>query len=272
MKHSSQSVLDALGRGPLRRGSQHAWLYEVRNGTGFSRSKTRTADALVFSCWPSRGLWLAGVEVKVDRGDWLRELDDPHKAEGIQPFCNYWWVAAPVDIVRVEEVPKAWGYYEVGGKSVRCVKDAPKLEAKPLDVPMLASLFRNWDEQVLAAERRGESRKHEELTGGDVETEARKLKDDLYAAKNEKQRLEQSLGYAQRDLATLRHAVDEFERSVGMKPGDLVNHGWSKSDHCYALAKLLVKRDLKSIAKEMRACADSLDGVASHASETEAAE
>jgi hypothetical protein len=42
----------------------HTLLSNVRNGTGFSRSP-RTADAIVVSTFPSRGLWLAGVETKL---------------------------------------------------------------------------------------------------------------------------------------------------------------------------------------------------------------
>ena len=48
----------------------HAWLTEVNNSTG-ARGGRQYADAIVCSCWPSRGLWLAGVEVKVARGDGL---------------------------------------------------------------------------------------------------------------------------------------------------------------------------------------------------------
>ena len=62
-------------------------LPQVRNGTGFQRS-TRTADALIVSCWPSRGLWFAGVEIKVSLSDWKRELCKPEKSASIQKWCN----------------------------------------------------------------------------------------------------------------------------------------------------------------------------------------
>jgi len=49
--------------------------------------------------WPSRGLHLMGFEIKAGRGDWLRELKDPGKAEGIAAYCDQWWVVAPAEVI-----------------------------------------------------------------------------------------------------------------------------------------------------------------------------
>lgn len=59
-------------------------LPQVRNGTGFSRRRTRTADAIAASVWPSRGLYLVGVEIKVCVHDWRRELADAAKSESAE--------------------------------------------------------------------------------------------------------------------------------------------------------------------------------------------
>src|SRR4051812_49014156 len=90
------------------------WAYfeEMRNGTGYARG-ARTADALAFSLWPSRGLELHGIEVKVHRSDWLREKGDPDKAEEIGKFCERWWLATTEGVVAdVGEIPSAWGWLE----------------------------------------------------------------------------------------------------------------------------------------------------------------
>ena len=84
---------------------EYALFEEVRNGTGFSRSVTRSADALAYSLWPSRGLELHGFELKISRSDWQRELLKPAKAEALQQFCDRWWVVAPVDLVQPGELP-----------------------------------------------------------------------------------------------------------------------------------------------------------------------
>ena len=123
---------------------QYALFEEVRNGTGFSRSVTRSADALAFSLWPSRGLELHGFELKVDRRDWQRELLEPAKAEELQRFCDRWWVVAPAEMVQPGELPPTWGLLNPNGRGgLTAAVEAPKLEAKPLDRLMLASLFRN---------------------------------------------------------------------------------------------------------------------------------
>lgn len=126
-----------------------SWAYfeEVRNGTGYARKTTRTADGLALSLWPSRGLELHGIEVKVHRSDWLRELDEPEKAEEIGRFCDRWWLACTPGVVAdLAEVPIAWGLLEWDGKRWKSKREAPKREPEPLDRLMLASLLRQASE------------------------------------------------------------------------------------------------------------------------------
>jgi hypothetical protein len=117
-------------------------LEEVRNGTGYVRT-LRSADALVCSCWPSRGLWLAGVEIKVSRSDWLREIKDPAKSSEIQRWCHYWWIAAPAGLVHDGELPKTWGLLEHASGKLSVKVQAPKLEAEPPSMTFLASVLRS---------------------------------------------------------------------------------------------------------------------------------
>ena len=124
----------------------HALLQELRNGTGFSRNQVRTADAVAVSCWPSRGLHLAGIEIKVSRSDWNKELANPKKAEGIQQFCKYWYVAVPKGLVTEGEVPENWGLIECD-RTARIVKAAPLLEHKPPDMLLVCSILRSVSEQ-----------------------------------------------------------------------------------------------------------------------------
>lgn len=122
----------------------YALFEEVANGTG--SYKSRSADAIAFSLWPSRGLGLHGFEIKVSRHDLQRELAAPAKAEALQQYCHGWWIVAPEHIVRVDELPKTWGLLVPSDKGLRVARDAPDLEAKPLSLTMLASLFRNLHE------------------------------------------------------------------------------------------------------------------------------
>lgn len=105
----------------LFEGSGNAILSQVRNGTGFERAP-RTADMLVVSTWPSRGLYADGVEIKVSRSDLKRELQDPAKAEEIAQYCRMWWLAGPEGLFDKDEIPEAWGVIEVGAKGAKITK------------------------------------------------------------------------------------------------------------------------------------------------------
>jgi len=122
-------------------------LPSVRNGTGYSRRKTRTADAIAVSVYPSRGLYFAGVEIKVSRSDWLRELKDAAKSESIQRFCKYWWIATPEGVVEPGEMPETWGHIVVGEKKNTIAIPAPALDPAPPDMLFVCSVMRAVAEQ-----------------------------------------------------------------------------------------------------------------------------
>ena len=122
-------------------GEAWALLWEVPDGTG--SNKSRTADALAMSLWPSRGLLLHGHELKASRTDWLKELSQPSKAESICRYCDHWWiVAGDKGIVRDGELPPTWGLMVLkGGKLIQEVA-APKLEPLPVDRAFLCGILR----------------------------------------------------------------------------------------------------------------------------------
>lgn len=92
---------------------------------------TRRMDALSIMAWGSRGFEAMGFEIKVSRGDWLRELKDPAKAEPLVRLCTRWWICAPPDVVKVAELPEAWGLMVFHPTQIRALKQAPKLSPEP---------------------------------------------------------------------------------------------------------------------------------------------
>jgi hypothetical protein len=134
------------------KGNEWAYLPQVRNATGMA-AQIRTADALAMSLFPSRGLELHGFEIKCSRADWLRELKDASKAEAIAQYCDRWWiVAGSKDIVNTAEIPTGWGLLIPCAGTLRAVKNAPKLDAVPIDRAFLAGLLRKAAEYVPAEE------------------------------------------------------------------------------------------------------------------------
>jgi hypothetical protein len=127
---------------------EFATLPGVRDGTGWNSQ--RTIDALVMGLWPSRGLLLHGVEIKVSRGDWLRELRNPKKQETIFKRCDRFWLAVgDPDIVQPGELPETWGLLVPHrGATLKIKKQAPELTPAPLDRAFLAAILRRADENM----------------------------------------------------------------------------------------------------------------------------
>ena len=121
-----------------------AIMWEVGQGTGCNSG--RYADAVMMSLWPSRGLELHGVEIKVSRSDWKREAADPTKAETIAQYCDRWWIHTPENVLDgLSDLPPAWGLREWTGKKWITVRGAEKTEAKPIARSFLAAMLRRAD-------------------------------------------------------------------------------------------------------------------------------
>lgn len=129
---------------------RYAVVTGVRNDGGWDAG--RTCDLLAMGTWDSVGRHLHGVEIKVARSDWLREIQDITKAEAFAAYCDFWWIAAPPAVVRLEELPATWGLLEVVGKGMKVRRPATRLDAKPVTRGMLASLCRRVQEQSPAEE------------------------------------------------------------------------------------------------------------------------
>lgn len=129
---------------------QYALLAEVSDAAGFSRS--RSADGMAMSLWPSRGLGLEGIEIKSFRSDWLRELKMPEKAENIFKYCDQWWLVTTDDtIAKMEEIPATWGWLAVKGKRLITMKEAPKLTPEPLTKHFIAALLKRASKGMIPA-------------------------------------------------------------------------------------------------------------------------
>jgi hypothetical protein len=125
---SEQRVFEALRVGHFVEGST-VLLPQVRAATGASAE--RTVDAIAMQIWPSRGLTIEGVEIKTARSDFLRELAQPEKSDGIAAFCSKWWIAAPHGVVtdgdlEGESWPVQWGWLEVRAKIIEAAVEGGK--------------------------------------------------------------------------------------------------------------------------------------------------
>lgn len=118
----------------------HALFYEVSNDVGFRGS--RWIDAVGVGIWPSTGQEVHGIEIKVSRSDWKRELAEPAKAQELMRFCNRWFLACPEGVVTADEVPETWGLLVIKDGKIREARKAPRLSPEPLTKGFICSLLR----------------------------------------------------------------------------------------------------------------------------------
>lgn len=190
---SAQDVIQALrDRYPA---NAYAFLTEVADATGFAR---RHCDALIMSLWPSRGLEIIGIEVKVSRSDWLRELERPEKAEAIAQWCDRWFLAVgDEEIVKEGELPASWGLYVPSKTGLRCKFPAKQAEPEPQpDRRFLAAVLRS-----VAAQMIPEAQLQAEFMRG-----RQQGRNDAEAA-----------DWHKRELAELKKTVQNFEKAAGIK-------------------------------------------------------
>jgi hypothetical protein len=230
---------------------EYAFIPQVRNGTGYTRSRTRTADALAMSLWPSRGLELIGFELKSDRADWLREKGDPEKAEEIGKFCDRWWVVTGAeDVVHQDDLfPPTWGLMVAAGGKLRVVREAPKLDAKPLDRAQLAAILRRAAECVVPkAEVDAATEKRIE----EVERQAEERVDLLVKSRNI---------HLQHEVKTLTERVETFEKASGVS----LARRWDLDDIGAAVKFIVdggmekVRADLEQWRERAREVATAID-------------
>ncbi len=147
-------TMDQIVSGLRARYPREGWalFFEVRNGTGHAR-RARTADAVAVSLWPSRGLEIHGMEIKLTRSDWRRELKQPEKADAIARYCDRWYlVVGDSTIVEDWTIPPAWGLYGPRGSvsKLRALRAAEKLEPQPIDRLFFASLIRKFQDGMVS--------------------------------------------------------------------------------------------------------------------------
>lgn len=119
-------------------------LPQVRNKTGLStKEEVRYADAIAASVYPSRGLYLVGIEIKVSRNDWIKELRNPVKSTAIQKFCRHWYIAAPGGVIEKNELPATWGLITCTTTRAKIAVKAPTLDTATPDMSFLCSVLRN---------------------------------------------------------------------------------------------------------------------------------
>lgn len=138
---STASTIASALRKRYGSGNATAIGFEVAAGTG--AHARRHMDAVVMELWPSRGLTLHAIEIKVSKSDLKRELRDGQKAEEIAQYCDFMSIAAPLGMVKVSDLPSAWGLIEMDrAENLRTTREPKKTKSRAVDRSFMAAMIR----------------------------------------------------------------------------------------------------------------------------------
>lgn len=98
-----------LRRHYIRPGAVPGGIFLTEVGLNGSFGASSRVDAIHVGFTNASGRLLTGHEVKVSRGDWLHELDQPGKADTWADQCHAWYRVTPRNLVKPEELPHGWG-------------------------------------------------------------------------------------------------------------------------------------------------------------------
>lgn len=185
---------------------EYLWIGQVANSTGFGAY--RFIDGVALSLWPSRGIHLHTVEIKVDRRDWLKEKATPEKAEVLAKWAHFMWLAVdgtarlPV-LDDHEQVPTNWGILEVveqkGKPVVKTRRKATLLQPADPTWGFVATVMRNAD--------RADETRIDALVEAQINKRVNK----------NVQSCRETRDHLSKELDEFRQRVEKFERASGLQ-------------------------------------------------------
>lgn len=180
---------------------------------------SRRIDLLAVSLWASRGFGIDAVEIKVDRADYLREIDNPAKADPWWRCSNRFWIAAPSTLIADPTLlPKGWGLLVPANG--RRFKTVVKAEERQLEVgmPLFTAIL---GRQVKAAHDRAQREQREvlERQRARYEEELRRARQDLVAGADPEVRRSLKMIRAVEDAAGIR--LSDWTWGENVKAEDL---------------------------------------------------
>ncbi len=199
-EHTERSLTQAIMvRWPMTmRQPRYVTAVQVHNGAGFSYR--RTIDAVVFDTWPSGGLKLHGLEIKVSKQDLRRELQNTQKSADWSDHLDQFSIVAPRGLVDLELLPSKWGLFIPDGEGLRARRKPLMLHAeKRVDMnrSIAAAFVRALVDRSLSNEASAA-----EFTRG------------YERGKDEGER---RMKGSQRRLGELEQAITEFEQASGVQ-------------------------------------------------------
>ncbi len=212
---------------------EYVVLREVSNASGTSRS--RSLDYMVINLWPSRGLSITGIELKVSRPDWLRELKNPIKQESHFKYCDYFYLLTDSENVADDsEIPESWGWMVISGNKIVVKKQAPKLNPAEMSRHLLCAMLKRADE------------KEGYILRSDISQE---LKD---AEQRGKEIAERGKVYRKDELDSLRESVESFEKATGIDISRASYNGYTLTKEIGDAVRIVLNNDIHELHENIK--------------------
>ena len=109
-KITASRILSLLKEKYSKDSRQWAIASEVQRKTGCS---DRRYDFVAMNCYDSNNYRIEVVEIKVSKADLRHELMESEKHTIIFEEIDYYWLAAPEEIIDMSIIPPKWGVYAV---------------------------------------------------------------------------------------------------------------------------------------------------------------
>jgi len=94
-------------------GESYARFPKFRTGTGYGHGTEQEIDYLAISLWKSNYEQVIAFEIKLGRGDFLKEMKHPEKRKYALLFSNQFYFVAPKDMIKPDELPIEAGLMEI---------------------------------------------------------------------------------------------------------------------------------------------------------------
>lgn len=144
----TEIILQALMQRYERNGRSNVIFPELRLGSGYSDIAQRRIDMFMISS--EKGNYTTAFEIKVSRGDFLRDIKDEAKQRGARLYSSNFYYVAPKGMLNPEEIPMWAGLmeydFENGQFNERIV--APLQSRNTPSWSLVCSLVRRVNEKV----------------------------------------------------------------------------------------------------------------------------
>lgn len=248
-EHTEASLTQAIMvRWPMTiRQPRYVAAIQVNNGAGFAYR--RTLDVIVFDTWPSAGLKLHGLEIKISKHDLRRELQNTQKFADWEDHLDQFSIVAPKGLVDLKLLPPKWGLYVNDDKSGLRARRKPLMLHAGKRPQMSRSIAAAFVRALVDRSLSSEALSAEFTRGYD------RGKDDAeYKGRADKNR-----------VTELERAINEFEDASGVRistwQGDKIGEAVKLITDGGIGRRIRYSPNIRTLAEQLLKLADELDSL-----------